>query len=148
MCPHFTWAMGMIFYSLYDDVTTRRHYYGVTTMTSLPPLLWRRHYSRYDDVTTPATMTSLPPPLWHSLYDDVTTRRHYYGVTTMTSLTPLLWRRHYPRYYDVTTPATMTTSLLPLWWRYYPRYDDVITPATMTSLTLLLLTFPSILIPY
>ena len=54
----------------------------------------------------------------------------------MTSLTPLLWR-HYPRYYDVTNPATMT-SLPPLLWRHYPRYYDVTNPATMTALLSLL----------
>ena len=34
--------------------------------------------------------------------------------------------RYYPRYYDVTNPATVTSLT---------RYCDVTTPATMTSLT-------------
>ena len=54
----------------------------------------------------------------------------------MTSLPPLL-RRHYPRYYDVTTsfyplyydvttPSTTTTQP-PLLRRHYPLYYDVTT---------------------
>ena len=108
---------------LASAVTSLPLYYDVTTpstMTSLPPLLWR-HYPLWDplgpdvtsfcgDVITPWIMTSLP----------------------LTSLTPLLWC-YWLLYYDVIDSSSMTS--LSLYNDVKFRYYHVTNSSTMTSLT-------------
>ena len=136
----------------------------LSSMTSIPPLLWRHYAFFYDfsniifyDVTAHSSMTSLPPLLWRHypffygfttfssmvsppLFYDVTNIIYYailnipYYVVTTSTIWYLMWRLLSPQ---ISPPHSCHLSETVL-WRHLHLYYDVINLFIMTLLTPLL----------